>query len=182
MFISIYADRAYRLRLTMGIILEYEQLTENKICELDINDVSQMTTLLWLMMKRENRNLTLEKVKRIVLKAKDKTEIFVSARIALNNAFTKNVDAKQEEIKSDYFDFSSYIKIAAEIGISLLELWEYTPAEFSELINANIKNHIALYIVNINVFFCIFHSLAFIFHPSLCYKWIVVFYCESRCC
>jgi len=140
-FISIYIDRVYRLRLTMGIILEYEQLMESKLCELDTNDLSQMTALLWLMMKREKPELSLEKAEKNILKAKDKAELFIATRKALENAFTKNkTDVEQKEIKSDYFDFSNYIKIAADIGISQIELWEHTPAEFSELLNANIKN------------------------------------------
>lgn len=66
-FINIKLDKEYRLRFGMGAMIEFEQLTGIKLTE--ISDEISFTIaakLLWVMLKQEQPNLTLEETSRLV--------------------------------------------------------------------------------------------------------------------
>ncbi len=128
--------RLYRLRLTLGVIVEYEQITKNKLCDISLTDSAAMSVLLWLMMRRENEELTYKDSTEAILKHPDKVDIFVAAGAAVRAAFD---DIRGASGKSDYFDFGGYFEMAAEIGTSPDVLWELTPAEFSVLQKTHIR-------------------------------------------
>lgn len=137
-FVPISLNRVYRLRLTIGTVFEYEQLSEAKLCDLNYADSGAMTCLLWLMMRREEPRLTLEETIKLMTAAENKTEIFVAARGAISNAFHKP-DGTVRTKEPDYFDVTDYSRMAAEIGVSQSELWELTFAEFFDIQGEYIK-------------------------------------------
>jgi hypothetical protein len=146
-FVSIYMDRVYRLRLTYSVIFEYEQLTEKMICALSILDPEDMISLLWIMMRQDRPELTFEAVYKTLSDLDNKTEIFASISEAIRNSInTKATDAPGEP---EFFDIEGQIKTAADIGISIKEFYDMTPAEFDIVVGAYIKkrriNHNELY-------------------------------------
>jgi len=137
-FVIIFLDRLYHLRLTFGVILEYEQYTGKMLCELADRDAKGTITLLWLMMRRESPELTLEQMAKLLLKEKNAAFFHAAAWDAAASAFDKSA-AKSKEYKSKYFDITNYIKTASEMGISIENFLGLTPAEFNLLSKAHIK-------------------------------------------
>ena len=121
----------------MGVILEYEQITKNKICDLIFKDVEAMTTLIWLMMRKDVPQLTLDDTARLILKTENSVPIYIAAQDAVKSAFTTKKAKSAIPTKSEYFNFGDLIKTAAEVGIS--DVWELTPEEYTEQIRACIR-------------------------------------------
>lgn len=68
---ALKLDKVYNLRFGMGAQVEFEQLTGRRLNallkELQTDpSMETVATALWIMMKRENKELTLEKVYEIV--------------------------------------------------------------------------------------------------------------------
>ena len=67
-FKIIELDRPYKLRFGMETTLEFEEMTGKTIADLDEGnfDITAILKGLWIMMRRENENLTLKDVSRLV--------------------------------------------------------------------------------------------------------------------
>ena len=67
-FIVIELDKPRRLRFGMGAMVEFEQLTGVKITSLDEDNISMelLAKLLWVMLKREEENLTFDNILNLV--------------------------------------------------------------------------------------------------------------------
>ena len=66
-FVTIELDKPYRLRFGMGAMVEFEQLSGKKLMEIG-EDVSFTTIaqLLYVMLKQDNHNLTMQEVCELV--------------------------------------------------------------------------------------------------------------------
>ena len=70
-FVTINLDKHYKLRFGMGAQIEFEQLTHMKLGQLARElehdpSIEIMGKALWIMMRRENKALTLEDVCELV--------------------------------------------------------------------------------------------------------------------
>lgn len=66
-FVTIELDRPRKLRFGMGAIVEYEQITGKKVQEIDEDiSFSDLSNLLWVMLRQEQPDLTREQVLALV--------------------------------------------------------------------------------------------------------------------
>lgn len=90
-FIMINLDKPRKLRFGMGAMVEFEQLTGIKLMEL--NDEMSMdvcSKILWIMLKQEDRELTLEKTCELIDDyAESITEVITAITRAIEAAFQK---------------------------------------------------------------------------------------------
>lgn len=90
-FIMINLDRPRKLRFGMGAMVEFEQLTGIKLMEL--NDEMSMdvcSKLLWIMLKQEDKELTLPKTCELIDEyAESITEVITAITKAIEAAFQK---------------------------------------------------------------------------------------------
>jgi hypothetical protein len=130
-FISIYLDRIYRLRLTYGAIVEYEQLAGKPLSAgLDAGGFSM---LLWIMMQRDNPELPLDAVIKTVKADQQAAQEYVK------QAIDASVKPGEGNGTAEYFDIEPTMSFAAEIGVPISELYDMTPIEFDKLQDAYIK-------------------------------------------
>ena len=91
-FIMINLDRPRKLRFGMGAMVEFEQLTGIKLMEL--NDEMSMdvcSKLLWIMLKQEDKELTLQKTCELIDEyAESITEVITAITKAIEAAFQKD--------------------------------------------------------------------------------------------
>jgi len=97
-FRVVTLDKPRRLRLGMGTIIEFEQLTGQKV--MDINKDTEFVTiaqLLWVMMKREEKDMTFEEAIDIVDEyGGDLTEIMSIVGEVIGIAFGEKEEKKLE--------------------------------------------------------------------------------------
>lgn len=90
-FIMINLDRPRKLRFGMGAMVEFEQLTGIKLMEL--NDEMSMdicSKILWIMLKQEDKELTLQKTCELIDEyAESITEVITAITKAIEAAFQK---------------------------------------------------------------------------------------------
>ncbi|WP_128426288.1 hypothetical protein [Gudongella oleilytica] len=90
-FIMINLDKPRKLRFGMGAMVEFEQLTGIKLMEL--NDEMSMdvcSKILWIMLKQEDKELTLEKTCELIDEyAESITEVITAITRAIEAAFQK---------------------------------------------------------------------------------------------
>jgi hypothetical protein len=90
-FIMINLDKPRKLRFGMGAMVEFEQLTGIKLMEL--NDEMSMdvcSKLLWIMLKQEDKELTLQKTCELIDEyAESITEVITAITKAIEAAFQK---------------------------------------------------------------------------------------------
>ena len=90
-FIMINLDKPRKLRFGMGAMVEFEQLTGIKLMEL--NDEMSMdvcSKILWIMLKQEDKELTLEKTCELIDEyAESITEVITAITKAIEAAFQK---------------------------------------------------------------------------------------------
>lgn len=90
-FIMIDLDRPRKLRFGMGAMVEFEQLTGIKLMEL--NDEMSMdicSKILWIMLKQEDKELTLQKTCELIDEyAESITEVITAITKAIAAAFQK---------------------------------------------------------------------------------------------
>jgi len=66
-FKMIDLDRPRKLQLGFGVIAEYEQLTGKKIADIkQDSSLSDLMELLWVMLRRDDKELTLEQAVQLV--------------------------------------------------------------------------------------------------------------------
>lgn len=125
-FTSITLDgEVYRLRLTLGTIIDYEELTGNMISALNFSeDAEAVTVLLWLMLGGTLED-TIKKYSR--LSEDDRVQIILSMYSATANSYPKSDGTKFEP---SFFDGERCMKTAIEIGLKLKDLWDLTVTEF----------------------------------------------------
>jgi molybdenum cofactor biosynthesis enzyme len=66
-FVTIELDRPRKLRFTMGAMMEFEEITGIKL--MDLEDELSFTVAakaMWVMLKQEDKDLTLEEMKNII--------------------------------------------------------------------------------------------------------------------
>lgn len=87
----INLDKPRKLRFGMGAMVEFEQLTGIKLMEL--NDEMSMdvcSKLLWIMLKQEDKELTLQKTCELIDEyAESITEVITAITKAIEAAFQK---------------------------------------------------------------------------------------------
>jgi hypothetical protein len=90
-FIMIDLDRPRKLRFGMGAMVEFEQLTGIKLMEL--NDEMSMdvcSKILWIMLKQEDKELTLEKTCELIDEyAESITDVITAITKSIEAAFQK---------------------------------------------------------------------------------------------
>ena len=90
-FIMIDLDRPRKLRFGMGAMVEFEQLTGIKLMEL--NDEMSMdvcSKILWIMLKQEDKELTLQKTCELIDEyAESITDVITAITKAIEAAFQK---------------------------------------------------------------------------------------------
>ena len=92
-FVTIQLDKVYNLRFGMGAQVEFEQLTGMKLGALGKElekdpSMDIISKVLWVMMKRENKELTINQVYEIVDENADNlTEIVNAVTKAINAAW-----------------------------------------------------------------------------------------------
>ncbi|QRN84838.1 hypothetical protein JR334_07575 [Clostridia bacterium] len=93
-FIMMSLDKPRKLRFGMGAMVEFEQLTGIKLMEL--NDEMSMdvcSKLLWIMLKQEDKELTLEKTCELIDEyAESITEVITAITKAIEAAFQKETN------------------------------------------------------------------------------------------
>lgn len=91
-FIMINLDRPRKLRFGMGAMVEFEQLTGIKLMSLsDEMSMDICSKLLWIMLKQEDKELTLEKTWELIDEnAESITEIISAITKAIEAAFQKD--------------------------------------------------------------------------------------------
>lgn len=67
-FIPLELDKVYNLRFGMGAAYEFEKLTGVKVTQIDLATFSiiEIAQLLWVMMRQENKDLTLEQTLKLI--------------------------------------------------------------------------------------------------------------------
>lgn len=63
---EIQLDKPRKLRLGMGAILEFQQLTGIKLVELKDDDIESSLKIIWIMLKQDEPELTLENTSKII--------------------------------------------------------------------------------------------------------------------
>lgn len=88
-FITINLDKPRRLRFGMGAMVEFEQLTGLKITALDDEmGMETLSKLLWVSLKQEDKDLTLQKTCEIIDDYADSmTDVMEAVTNALKAAF-----------------------------------------------------------------------------------------------
>lgn len=96
-FITIELDKVYSLRFGMGAQIQYEQISGQKIPELGKEmqagmSVKTLGQVLFAMLKRENKDLTLEKVSDLVDDNSDNMQ-YITDRVceAIEAAYRTNL-------------------------------------------------------------------------------------------
>jgi len=60
-FVTVTLDKPRRLRLSMGAMVEFEQLTGTNIMDVEADmSLTVLAQLLWVMLKQDEKDLTLE--------------------------------------------------------------------------------------------------------------------------
>lgn len=91
-FVPIKLDKVYNLRFGMGAAYEFERLTKIKVTKIDLENfsITELCQLLWVMMKQENKDLTLEQTLKLVDEnAASMTEVIEAITGAITAAFVE---------------------------------------------------------------------------------------------
>jgi hypothetical protein len=60
-------EKTYKLRFGMGAMVEYEELTGNKLTEFGYDtSMSDLCKVIWVMLKQENDSLTLKSASKLI--------------------------------------------------------------------------------------------------------------------
>jgi hypothetical protein len=67
-FVPIKLDKVYNLRFGMGAAYEFEKLTGIKVTKIDLENfsITELCQLLWVMLRREKPEITLEQTLALV--------------------------------------------------------------------------------------------------------------------
>jgi hypothetical protein len=93
-FIMINLDKPRKLRFGMGAMVEFEQVTGIKLMELgDEMSMDVCSKILWIMLRQEDKALTLEKTCELIDEHADSiTEVIAAITKAIKAAFQKESD------------------------------------------------------------------------------------------
>ena len=94
-FVPIKLDKVYNLRFGMGAAYEFEKLTKIKVTKIDLENfsITELCQLLWVMMKQENKDLTLEQTLKLVDdNAESMTVVIEAITSAITAAFVEQTD------------------------------------------------------------------------------------------
>lgn len=141
MFTAIELDHIYRLRLTMGAITEFEQVTGKKLMDITGNRPDMLLRLLWVMLRQENQTLTLNEAMKLVRKTGRIDQLLTETIEAINAAFPTSTDPSPDKIKSEFQNYNKSYQIAlSQLGIKPDEFRSMTPIEYSYAVDGYIKN------------------------------------------
>jgi len=95
-FVSLQLDKVYNLRFGMGAIVEFESLTGLKLMEIgEEMSFDICAKILWVMMRQENKELTLEQVCALVDNYADSLDVVIEAVTkAIEGAFNTGKNSK----------------------------------------------------------------------------------------
>ena len=88
-FVMINLDKPYKLKFGMGAQVEFEQLTGIKVMSIqDEISVELCAKMLWVMLKQEDKEITLEKTCQLVDEyANNMTDVIQTVSKAIEAAF-----------------------------------------------------------------------------------------------
>lgn len=94
-------DKTYNLRFGMGAMVEFEQLSGKKVTQLGNEiGVETMAQLLFVMIRRENKNLTMEQVMNMIDDNADNIQdVLDIVGKAIETAFGKSPNVKAPKQK-----------------------------------------------------------------------------------
>lgn len=89
-FVTIELDRVYKLRLGMAAVIEFKQLTGKDITQISMRmDMKDCAEVLWVMLKQENKELTLEETITLIDDyAENLTKVIETVTTAMTLAFS----------------------------------------------------------------------------------------------
>ena len=95
-YVPIKLDKVYNLRFGMGAAYEFEKLTGIKVTKIDFENFSimEIAQLLWVMMRQENKDLTLEETLKIVDDHADNMEFVI---VKITEAITAAFNTGQQD-------------------------------------------------------------------------------------
>ena len=94
-FVPIKLDKVYNLRFGMGAAYEFEKLTKIKVTKIDLENfsITELCQLLWVMMRQENKDLTLEQTLKLVDEnAESMTKVIEAITSAITAAFVEQTE------------------------------------------------------------------------------------------
>lgn len=126
-FILLNLDRPYKMRLTLGGMILWEQLTKTKFAEMNLMEMSEddFTRLLWILL-----DTTLDDTARLLKTHGDKIKDIVDAVLkTISNSLSTT--EKTEEKEPKFLTFENEFNFAiTELGLKPSEFWNLTHAEF----------------------------------------------------
>lgn len=95
-FVSIELDKVYNLRFGMAAQVEFEQMTGISCMEIEANsNITVFAKILWVMMKRNNKELTFDEVLDLVDNyAPNEGYVIEAINKAIEAAFSTGEEAK----------------------------------------------------------------------------------------